>query len=233
MSRTALLEIKRRIFTGFPKTDGEAIIAVELAINDAIRSIASVRDFNELIVTDEENAFTATNQLSYDASLDWNLTRLKKIYSIKLMDGSNSRKLIFKPSNELNEALPYPEQISTGYATHYTPIGSSMYQLTPIPDGVYPLYIKYSQWPAALSADTDLVPFDNLDTQIVFLAKDIANAYLGGTYFDFAKRAGQYLAQGVREENREPDHKRVAQPFSTSPKGNHGEYWNDPFCKRS
>jgi len=232
VSNTTFLELKRKVFVGFPRTDGEALIAVESAINDALRSIAMVKDFNELIITDITNALTVDGQKTYNLIDDWSLTRPKKIYTLRLMDETLSRKLIFIPSGELDRVLPYAETLSEGRPTHYTLVGENDVELIPIPDTEYSLYVRYSQWPDTLSADTDPTPYTNLDIATIFLAKDIANAYLSGEYFDFTTRAAGYLTAGNREEDRQPDHRRIAQPFSTQ-EAAVGEYWADPFVRRN
>jgi len=232
VANTTFSELKRRVFLGFPQTDGEALLAVERGINEALQSIALVKDFDELIVLKTTGCATVASQKTYDWITHWALTRPKKILSIRLMDGTLSRKLTFIPTRELDETLPYAESLSTGRSTHYTLAGSRDIEFIPIPDAAYTLYIRYSQWPAALTAETDETPYTNLDGVTVFLAKDIANAYLSGEYFDFAQRAALYLKANAMEESRQPDHIRIARPFST-----HevilGEYWRDPFVRRT
>ncbi len=234
MANTTFKELKRKVYMGFPKLEGEAAMIIDQAVNDALLAISMVRDFDELIVTNEEDAYTATSQKSYNWSTDWSLTRLKKILSIRLMSTTESRKLVWIPPQELDDVLPYVETISEGKSTHYTQnIGSGNFELIPIPDDVYPLYIRYSQWPAILTNETDTTPYAHLDTQTIFLAKDIANAYLSGDYFDFAQRAQGYLTAGVKEDMREPDQLRVAKPFNPNPALVTGEYWKYPFVRRN
>jgi len=218
VSNTTFQELKRRVFIGFPRTDGEAHLAVEMAINDALKAIALIKDFDDLMVTDELSAATVDGQKTYHLVDDWSLIRPKKIYTIRLMSENLSRKLIFIPTRELDRTLPYATSLSEGKSVYYTPSGDSELELIPIPDDAYALSIRYSQWPAVLSAETDVTPYANLDNATVFLAKDIANAYLSGEYFDFTARATSYLAINISEENRQPDHLRVAQPFTLSQK---------------
>ena len=231
---TNFQELKRKVFLGFPYTGGEANIAVEQAINDALKAIAMVQDFDELIVTDTTNALTVDGQKTYNWETDWLLTRPKQIYSIRLMSTTESRKLIWIPSQELDSILPYAESLAENKSTHYTQgAGSGNFELIPIPDAAYSLYIRYSQWPAVLTDDGDTTPYTNLDQQTIFLAKDIANAYLSGSYFDFAERAKGYLTAGIKEDLTKPDQLRVAKPFSSRPYYPTGEYWQYPFIRRN
>lgn len=231
MSNLTLKELRRRVFFGFPRTDGEVQMIVDQAINDALRAIATVKDFDELIVTDTTNAATVDGQKTYDWVTDWLLTRPKKIYSIRLMDTTNSRKLIWIPPGEVDRALPYAETLEEDTPAYYTSVGEGNFELLPIADDAYDLYIRYSQWPVTLSADTDETPYVNLDTTTVFLAKDIANAYISGDYLDFVQRAQYYLSGSVSEEKRQPDQLRVAKPFTTSGATVNGTPWLDPFVR--
>ena len=233
MANTAFGELKKRVLIGFPNADGETYMAVEQAVNDALHSIALVRDFDELIVTDITNAATVDGQKTYNWITDWALTRPKKIYSIRLMDEEQSRKLIWVPPSEVDTLLPYAERISEGHTTHYTPAGEGNFEFIRIPDDAYDLYIRYSQWPVLLSAETDVTPYTNLDVETVFLAKDIANAYISGDYFDFAQKAMYYLSGGVQEDKRQPDRLKCAKPFTTSESKDTGEPWLNPFIRRS
>lgn len=233
MANTTFQELIRRVFIGFPYESGEARMAVERAINDALHAIAAVEDFDELIITDLTSADTVDGQKTYNWETDWGLTRPKKIYSIRLMDGTESRKLIWLPPRDLDQVLPYAETLSENKPTHYTTgIGSGNFELIPIPGDAYDLYIRYSQWPATLSLDADVTPYTNLDTVTVFLAKDIANAYLSGSYFDFNERAAGYLSGEMKHELTEPDHMRIAQPFRSEQAPVTGEYWKYPFIRR-
>ena len=230
---TSFAALRKRVLLGFPRIDGEAIVAVDQAINDALQAIATVRDFDELIITDTTHAATVDGQKSYDWVTDWGLTRPKKIYTIRLMDEEMSRKLIWVPPSEVDALLPYAQRLSEGYSTHYTSAGEGNFELIRIPDAAYPLYIRYSQWPATLTAETEETPYANLDKETVFLAKDIANAYLSGDYFDFTQRAVTYLSGGIDEDKRQPDRLRCAQPFTTTESRQPGTPWLDPFVRRS
>lgn len=235
MSNTTLAELRRRVLLGMPfEQKGELLLSVDQAVNDALRAIATVRDFDDLIVTDTTHAATVDGQKTYHWVTHWGLTRPKKIYSIRCMDTTSSRKLEYVSANELDKVLPYAEQLSEGLPTHYTDAGSGNFELLRIPDAAYSLYIRYSQWPNTLANETDETPYSNLDMQTIFLAKDITNAYLHGEYIDFTQRASFYLSGGISEDKRQPDRKLVAQPFSaTVDESGSGETWNDPFVRRN
>lgn len=227
-------EIIRRVYIGFPRTDGEAHLAIKQAINDSLQAIATLEEASSLLSTNTTSASTADGTKSYHLTSGLNLTRPKDIYSIRLEDTSNSRKLIYVPHQELDAVIPYPETHSEDKPKWYTTFGDYV-EFFPIPDAIYNLWIRYSQWPVALSEDTDVSPYGTeWDHAIVFLAKDLANAYLNGEYVSASSRAGEYVKLNIKEGKTKPDHILVARPFNSSGEQvGFNEPWKDPFMKRS
>jgi hypothetical protein len=231
---TAYSELIRRVYIGFPRTDGEANLSIKQSINDAIQAISCLEEASSLLTTDLTSASTVDGIKSYHkttGTYNLGLTRPKDIYSIRLEDTTSSRKLIYVPYSELDQTIPYPEGTSEGKSNWYTEFGDYI-EFIPIPDAAYNLYIRYSQYPVALSADTDQSPFGiEWDHIIVFLSKDIANAYLNGEYINAALKANEYLKLGISEKRNKPDHRLIAQPFNPLGSGYIGEYYKDPFIK--
>lgn len=216
-----------------PRSDGVTRLAVEQAINDAQRVIASVKDFDELMILDTSNATTTANTSLYNIDNDLGLTRPKDIYSIRLMDEDNSRKLTYVPFRRLDATIPYTTQVGTGRPDWYT-IRGRYIELFKIPDDEYSLYVQHSRWPAAANyanAD-DATPFLNIDYVIVTLAADMALASLEGGQSDWFQRAKSLLGIALSEEETRPDQTLVAQPFNPTYSGPIGEYWNNPWIKR-
>ena len=223
-------ELIRRTFLGFPRTDGEAFLVVKQSINDAIKTIANLEEASSLLTTITTSADTVDGQKSYHLTTDLLLTRPKTIYSIRLEDGSNSRKLRYIPHQELDRRIPYPENETEEKPIYYTVFGDYI-ELYPIPDAAYDIWIRYSQYPAELTSDTDESPYGNeWDTTIVFLSKDIANAYLNGEYLSPGKRLSDLLKANIKNAITQPDRKLIARPFGEEGKVT-SEYWKDPFIK--
>lgn len=219
------------ITTGGKPLPEEVMLVVEQAVNDAILTLCSLVDLPDIFVTDTANAETVHAQKTYLLTTDLLLTRPKDIFSVRLINDTASANLKYVPHKEWDEANPYPEGTAEGTPSKYTLVGNSM-ELFRVPDDVYPLYIRYNQWPVALVEDADVCVLDNMDIQIVFLAKDIANAYMNGGYLDFTARAKEYLKLGRTVAQREPNLRLKANPFN--PTANYtptGEYWNDPLFK--
>jgi hypothetical protein len=228
---TTFGELKRLVFLELRRSDGEAELAIEEAINRAHKAIARAQDFEELMVLDTTNAVTVASTKLYHLIDDLLLTRPKDIYTIRLMNDSNSRKLVWVPFDRLDEVIPYTEQRGEDRSKWYTQRGLNI-ELFPIPDDAYSLYIQYSQWPETLDAEDDTTPYLNLDDVIVTLGAEIALAILeGGSMTGWTQRAQILLGQGMAESRSKPDALLVAQPFNSHGSSLQGEYWLNPFIK--
>jgi len=224
-------ELVRRTLLGLPKVDGEELLIVKQAVNDAIYTLAEVGDFPELFVRDETTATTVAETKSYHLVDDLGLTRPKSIFNILLIDNGNSRKLIPQTPAEMDLRSPYPENSTSGVPSYYALRGMYV-EFYRIPDDAYDLRISYQQWPAELTDDDDESPFEHLDQQTVFLSKDIANSYMGGDYLDFQAKAKQYLGMGLGNRLDRRDEVLCAKPFEISRRSPLGEYWVNPFIRK-
>jgi len=232
MSNTTYGELIRLVMLNLhPRTDGITRLAVEQAINDAHKVIACAHDFDELMVLDTTNAATVDGTKMYHIEDDLGLVNPKDIYSIRLMDDAESRKLTYVPFRELDRVIPYTEIVGEGKPNWYTMRGKYI-EFYRIPDDAYDLYIQHSQWPLELSDETNETSFENIDYAIVALASDMALASLEGGGSDWLARAKQLLGGGIREEDRKPDQFLCAQPFNPLGDAHMGEYWNNPWVKK-
>jgi len=210
------------------RTDGEAVLAVEQGINDAVQIFAQMESFDEMLTVDTTSADTVDGTKSYHLITAWGLTRPKNILTLRIEDTSLSTKLTYMPMAEFDKKFPYPETYSEDRPTIYTRRGMSV-ELFRIPDAAYDVHVVYNQFPAELTADTDECVLLNFDAQITFLAKDIANAYLSGNYSDFQTRAREILRAGISGRRDRPDHILVAKPFIADKTSYPSDYWADPM----
>jgi hypothetical protein len=229
---TTFSELKRQVLLRIRDMDGVTDLAISDGINQAHKAIARVYDYDELIVLDTANAVTMANQSSYHLISNLALSNPKDIYSIRLMDGSKSRKLTYVPPRELDSIVPYKELSGTGRSCWYTQRGMYI-ELFRIPDSNYALHITHSKWPATLSNDSDETPYLNLDDIIVTLGTEIAISIISrsGVVNDWTGRAKELLGLAVLENRTRPDVTFVACPFNPKASRLTGEYWLDPFQK--
>jgi len=220
-------ELYQKVLLRLPDTEGKAVLSAKEAVNMAHKAIARVQDFDELLVL---NMLTiAGNQRHYHLTNDLGLVRPKDLYTIRCINGSNSRKLARLTVRELDEKIPYVEGITRSDPQYY--IRRGMYlELVPIPDKTQSLYIYYSQWPVTLKNDNDESSYETLDDVIITLATDIAFSILEGTHGDWDARAKALLSGSVLDSRSRPDRTWVARPFNTN-EGVSPEPWADPFIK--
>jgi len=225
-------QLYQKVLLRLKTLDGRALLASKESVNNAMRAICRAADFDELKTWDLTHAKTVAHQKNYAIPSRWPLVRLKDILSIKLMDTSNSRKLTYKSPTELDELIPYPQDLGEQRCNWYTQRGNTI-ELFPIPDAVYTLYIYHTQWPVELSADTDTMSFaDDMDDVIVAIAADMANAILDGVSgIDWSGRAKALLGSSIQEELNRPDRVFQAKPFDAGTVTYTGEYWKQPFVK--
>ena len=229
---TTYKEFVRRVMINLqPRNDGIVVMAVEQAVNDAQKVIACVKDFDELMTLDTTNAATVADQKLYHVEDDFSLVRPKDLYSMRLMDTANSRKLTYIPFRALDDRIPYTEMTGTGKSKYYTVRGNYV-ELYPIPDDAYDLYVQHSQWPAEMDEETDETPFANIDHVIIALSTAMALSSLEGGSSDWMAQATKLLGISTKEDDIRPDRTFVAQPFCSTRYPPLGQYWLNPFVKR-
>lgn len=228
---TTLATFRQKVLLGFPRTDAEAVVAVDQGINDAIQIFSQMEDFDEHLVQDKTSADTVDGTSTYHIIDTWGLTRPKKILSLVLEDTSSSLKLTYIPQREFDAQYPYPTTYGEARPTIYTTRGLTV-ELFRTPDAAYDVHIAYVQYPAALTTDAGECTILNFDQQIVFLAKDIANAYLSGQYVDFQSRAREIMKMGILSRRDNPDKILIAQPFIADRESYPADYWADPMYRR-
>ena len=79
----------------------------------------------------------------------------KDILGITIQDGSSSRKLTAVHERTFDRAVPRAREATSDMPTHYIDYGK-YFEVWPAPDTTYPMFIRYSKYPAAFS-ETSLV----------------------------------------------------------------------------
>ena len=230
MGTLTLDEIKTEMRSSMGgRTDLNSRLTV--VINLAQMRIARKHRWEEL-----EALFTNTTGFTSTPASDKYLTlpsNVRDIYSVRLIDSSNSRKLIRVPNRSWDRKIPEPEYYSTGRPTLYT-LRRNIMEFWKVPDAAYNLEAFGVTWPTAF---TDASPtlksdLDQKDDMIITLAmswifmtlrnKDEATKWWG-IYANMMKDA-------VGEEIEKPD-----LDFPVGGKIGAGalgsEYYKDPFMR--
>ena len=156
-------------------------------------------------------------------------SRPRSIRSVRILDGTLSRKLEYIPIRTWDTLIPKPDEWTQERPTHYTYYQNKI-ELWRIPNDSYTIVIRWSKWPAALSDSGDKSDYDNKDDIIIALATAWAFKSLGEKermYF-WANSAWSQLRASILSEDQQPDRGIVPVPEI---KTILGDYWKDPFIK--
>ena len=185
---------------------------------------------------------------TYHIINDFGLIRPKQIYSIKfrdLDDESSSRKLVYTSKNKFDVEHPHPEDDSRRHPEVYTRFGN-LVQIYPVIDdhtfldrsaNVDPpcLSIQYSKWPAILTDvgdETEYLYIDDLIEQLAtglywMAIEELENAMI------WLKLAEVSAKAVMGDENMGPDRLWSGTGFSSLAKTVKGDYWANPFIRKS
>jgi len=83
-------------------------------------------------------------------------SNIRKIYTLRLIDGDNSRFLNGKPQKAFDKLIPLPSQHAEGRPSIYTR-WAGKFELYQVPDLVYNLELRYSKWATAFTTGADIV----------------------------------------------------------------------------
>lgn len=205
-------------------------------LNTAMIRLSKAHDFREMFKIYERA--TVSDTKTYTFPTNW-----KVVLSLRLEDGSSSRKLGVRLPQELDEHRPMPENDSNETPIVYVPYGNT-FELDPIPNDAYTLKLRTIQWPTKITATTDTIDYEpNKD--------DVIHAYMMEEAFDYlqmltdaekwVERRKNRLEEAIDLEERLPDLEPIAEGFS-SVKGEHyaedqydtttGEWIVNPFLRR-
>jgi len=199
-------------------------------LNLAQTKIARTHEFMELqAVTDSALGYTGTE--ATDKFLDIAST-VKNIYSFRIFDSAQSRKLEFIPARQWDKRIPLPEYYASGWPSLYTRWRSKL-EMWRVPNQAFSYEMRHSNWPTAFSdaspsATSDFVEKDDL---IIYLSVCWAFASMGKT--QKAKEFWQFYRTGmntaVGDDVVEPD-LTIAPNVGGGQDGILlGSYWKDPF----
>jgi hypothetical protein len=205
---------------------------VAIYLNFAQRRVARAYSASELMKT--IIAYTAVGIKTYPLVTGDNnlgMTRVKDIHSIRLDDEENSRTLTCWSQRKFDAVYPRPENFTTQRPTLYTWFGTSL-ELFRIPDDVYTMNIRYSQWPQELTSDAQVSDYEDIDE--VLIAGGVLETYLAlEEYTDAKIWEGRFLsllgaakATDGDEVNWSPEAEPMGSAMNTPQSG---KPWIDPM----
>ena len=133
-------------------------------INLAQQRLARIHDYDEMEVT----LTTTVGNTGSNNDRFLTLPSKREVYSIVLLDGANSRKLIQRTPQFWDRRLPMPEYWARDRVQDYI-IWNNTVEMWPMPDQTYTLRIRYTQWPADLVNPTDVSSFLQKDEILIEL----------------------------------------------------------------
>jgi hypothetical protein len=150
------------------------------------------------------------------------------IYSIRLLDGAESRKLIPMPPRRLDLFEPFGIQTAPARTTHYVE-WKDWIQLYPIPDATYVIKIRYYKWQTAFAEGASTAEIDYIDDIIIKAAAIHVWTILGEPeQAAIMERAVETdLIKCGKLEKLKPD--LVIKPNMGSYARSDEDTWNDPF----
>lgn len=198
-------------------------------LNNAMKAMARKHDFKELVHT--YSGATIASQKTYTLP-----TNTKVIYDLRVVDGTNSRKLVNVIQNHFDKVIPYPETETTGRPIWYVEFGEH-FDVYPIPDIAYTMHIRVQLLPTVVTATTDTVSYsvDKDDVIVAYMCKEGFQHYQ--MYEDATFWANDYaikLKGAIEIDDALPDFTPVGRGFDSRVASvSIGEPWNSPFVWRS
>ena len=168
-----------------------------------------------------------------DNSLTWP-TRMKDLYTLRLVDGANSRKLIYVHPREFDVKIPRAATYSEGRPSWYVDYGST-FELFMIPDAVYNMTGRFSQYPIDFAADSSTSALLRKDA--LLCAVTTVFGFWTLRELEDAAYWGSQLVPPLYEASLTGDHSAedwtpVARGFGQGVATIVGEWWKSPFVGR-
>lgn len=200
-------------------------------INLAQTRLARMKDFREMqVISTTPLSNTGSDNDKYIV-----LPNVRKVFSVVILDGANSRKLTQRTPQFWDRFIPKPEHWARDRPTDYI-IWNNTLEIYPLPASALTLKTRWTRYPNALVAGTDVSEFLQKDDVLIELSIAYAMRSLGKE--DDARKheshAQTLLNEGAMMDESQPDMNILpAASDSQVMGGTTHEYWNDPFYRGS
>ena len=199
-------------------------------LNLAQQRLARLHDFDEMEFI-SEGLLQNTGE---DSDRFIQMPTLRELYSLVLLDGANSRKLVGRTAQWMDRNVSQPEYFSRGVPVFYVLWGYYV-EVFRLPQQNYPVRMRGTQWPLDLVEDTDKSQFNQKDEILIELALSYVNRTLGkDSKATEHERIAMRLVEEAKENDRTKPDETVVPGLSDSDaamSGGNNLPWLDPFVR--
>ena len=221
LTRSELVTEVHSFFANRTDVDSDRIITW---LNLAQTRIARLKVWEELKELDTSLQTSASNKFLAEPS------GIRTIFSLRLIDGAHSRKLIGKPADTFDSFIPNPARYAEGRPSIYTRWNGN-FEFWKIPDDTYDLELRYSKWATAFNSSDDVVSdLNEKDDALIMLTvswghHSLRNNKDAGKYWGIYK---DMINDAAKEDVENPDLPVMPEGVKPNIKLG-GDYWNNPF----
>lgn len=177
-------------------------------------------------------ASTVASQLTYALP-----NNFRKIFSLRLQDGQESRKIKCIMPWEFDRNVPQPTNQTTQRSWFYVPYKDTQtFELFPIPDAAYTLKLRYSLYPSDFTAANAVSQYTNCDDAIIAYATMFAFRWLqelkdAASWEKFGNDIIEQVIETNDESEQYPDWAPSGEGFTINDQYYTGDYYNNPFIR--
>lgn len=230
MGTLSLADLKTEIKAGLGnRTDLDSRLTRFL--NLAQQRLARLHDFDEM----EKISLSTFPYTNTPADKYMSLPGIREVYSFKLIDAQQSRKLRQVEPRMWNTVIPAPQSFTRYKPTHYT-VWANTIVLYPLANAAgIPCELWWTKWPTDFS-DSDLnATSDYLQKDEILIELALVYAYNSLAKVDDAQshwqRAMPLIGEALHTDMSKPDLDIRPGPSLDEALQLPGEYWNDPFIR--
>lgn len=192
-------------------------------LNDGLREMARRHAWRDLHIERSASLTQSTYRYSFPSDMN-------EFYGLRIIDGTESEWLQIKTKFWLNQYAPYPAGDSEG-KPEYVCVDGGYFEVNPVPDEAYTVYINMTKWPATLSNSSDTPDIDGVDDALIAYAT--YQLYASLSQFENANYWQMEFERRLRNARIADGSEPVAMHtrdgvVSGQPTGLPSEYWHRP-----
>lgn len=213
--------------------DTAGLARITSALNRAQIVLARRKAKFEELERTEDKVLTFTGTPSIDRIFDFDTLTFEnphKIWSVRVLDGLSTWKLVYVPNRKFDYTVPYPQADAVNKPRFYT-IWQRSFEWFPVIDKVYTIRIRSSIWPATFTTAGQVSDFAEKDDLIINKATEILFRSLK-MHADADKWRDEFesLADDVlTNDNTVPD--ALLTPMGAQDMAPNNNWWADPFTR--